>query len=100
MLKLPRLTAYPKECPGGGYIYIDPDRKFIHIYGTSLGYGTADHKLAASIIGKVYTDYTITAATADEWMPEDKYDGKYAPIWYPWELDKDGNVKNKYLGEQ
>lgn len=38
----------------------DPDKKTIHVHGTSEKYGKADHNLASNLLKEVYPDYTIT----------------------------------------
>lgn len=90
---------YPKYSPGGGYINFDSEHKIIHLYGTSIGLGPADHKLTASLLKPAYPEHLITVASQDEWWPEDARDGKYAPLYHPWELDKDGNPKKRYGDE-
>lgn len=99
MTSIKRLQPYLKKSLGGGYIYFDPEHKVIHIYGTSMGFGPADHNLTARMLRKAYPGHIITTASPNEWWPDDKHDGKYAPIHYPWELDKEGNFKNRYYGE-
>lgn len=71
----------------------------IHLYGTSVGMGTADHRITAQILKKAYPDHLITIASQDEWWPQDSHDGQHAPLYYPWELDKDGNPKRRYFGD-
>lgn len=99
MARIKHLIPYPKYTTGGGYISFDTDRKMIHLYGTSVGMGPADHRLTAEILKKAYPEHTVTIANADEFWAQDPRDGKYAPLYYPWELDKDGNFKRRYGDE-
>lgn len=96
MTRVENVRSYPKYAPGGGYIFFDPENKMIHIFGTSIGFGPADHKLTAHLLKRSYPEHTITIASPDVTYPADDTDGKYAPIYYPWELDEDGNPKKKF----
>ncbi|XP_072157099.1 sex-regulated protein janus-A isoform X2 [Bemisia tabaci] len=44
---------------GGGRINHDPENKKLKIYGYSQGFGKADHNVTASVLKKVYPDYTF-----------------------------------------
>lgn len=50
------------DCPGGGRITHSPEAKSIKVYGESVGFGRADHKLAAEILKKFYPDYKINVS--------------------------------------
>lgn len=99
MTRIERLKPHPKYAAGGGYICFDPEIKMIHIFGSSVGYGQADHNLTADLLRRSYPEHTITIAGLHETYTEDETDGKYAPIYYPWELDEDGNPIKKFGGE-
>ncbi|CAF0966918.1 unnamed protein product, partial [Brachionus calyciflorus] len=45
------------ECVGGGRIMHEPEKKTIFVYGYSLGFGLADHKISVELLKKKYPDY-------------------------------------------
>ncbi|KAF7634097.1 hypothetical protein Mgra_00006517 [Meloidogyne graminicola] len=47
------------ECPGGGRIDHDSEKKKICVYGYSQGFGRADHTKAVDLLKKRYPDYKI-----------------------------------------
>nr|CAD2152705.1 unnamed protein product [Meloidogyne enterolobii] len=47
------------ECPGGGRISHDPEKKHINVYGYSQGFGRADHTKAVELLKKKYPNYKI-----------------------------------------
>ncbi|XP_026319560.1 14 kDa phosphohistidine phosphatase-like [Hyposmocoma kahamanoa] len=50
------------EAVGGGMIDHDPDKKTIHIHGTSEKYGTGNHATAARMLEDAYPGYTVTVS--------------------------------------
>ncbi|XP_023331945.1 14 kDa phosphohistidine phosphatase [Eurytemora carolleeae] len=52
------------ECMGGGRIEHSPERKYIKVYGYSMGYGKANHERSIEILKKKYPDYNM------EWSDE------------------------------
>nr|P83752.1 RecName: Full=Sex-regulated protein janus-A [Drosophila teissieri]P83753.1 RecName: Full=Sex-regulated protein janus-A [Drosophila yakuba]AAG50362.1 janusA [Drosophila yakuba]AAG50363.1 janusA [Drosophila teissieri] len=52
------------ECPGGGRIEHNPEKKYLKVYGYSQGFGKADHAQTKRILATKYPDYTIE--TSDE----------------------------------
>lgn len=48
------------DCVGGGRIEHSPEKKIIHIYGYSQGFGQADHKISCDLVAKKYLDYKVT----------------------------------------
>ncbi|KAH8383283.1 hypothetical protein KR009_007716 [Drosophila setifemur] len=47
------------DCPGGGRIEHDPEKKYLKVYGYSQGFGKADHAQSKQILQTKYPDYTI-----------------------------------------
>ncbi|KAH8283961.1 hypothetical protein KR054_005853, partial [Drosophila jambulina] len=47
------------DCPGGGRIEHDPEKKYIKVYGYSQGFGKADHSQSKKILETKYPDYRI-----------------------------------------
>jgi phosphohistidine phosphatase len=47
------------ECVGGGRIRHEPERKFIYVYGYSVGFGQANHATTCDLLKTHYHDYTI-----------------------------------------
>jgi phosphohistidine phosphatase len=47
------------ECVGGGRIRHEPERKYIFVYGHSVGFGQANHALACELLKSHYHDYTV-----------------------------------------
>ncbi|KAH8313755.1 hypothetical protein KR067_011383, partial [Drosophila pandora] len=47
------------ECPGGGRIEHNPEKKYLKVYGYSQGFGKADHAQTKKILETQYPDYTI-----------------------------------------
>jgi len=47
------------ECLGGGRIEHKPDKKFLKVYGYSMGFGKANHEKAVEILKTKYPDYEI-----------------------------------------
>lgn len=52
-------NAISFECPGGGRISHDPDKKYINVYGYSQGFGRADHQITVELLKHKYSDYQI-----------------------------------------
>lgn len=48
------------ECIGGGKIQHNSAEKKINIFGSSQGFGKADHQVAAQILQEVFPGYEIT----------------------------------------
>lgn len=60
-----RAQGLDAQCLGGGRIQHDPDRKYIKVYGYSLGFGRANHARVVEILKTAYPqDYTF------EWSDE------------------------------
>ena len=47
------------QCLGGGRILHEPERRYIKVYGYSVGYGKADHTKSVELLKKHYPDYEI-----------------------------------------
>ena len=47
------------QCLGGGRILHEPERKYIKVYGYSVGYGKADHTKSVELLKKHYPNYEI-----------------------------------------
>merc|ERR1719369_2397009 len=47
------------ECLGGGRIEHRPDKKYIKVYGYSMGFGKANHQKSVKILKTKYSDYEI-----------------------------------------
>ena len=47
------------QCLGGGRILHEPQRKYIKVYGYSVGYGKADHTKSVELLKKHYPNYEI-----------------------------------------
>ena len=47
------------QCLGGGRILHEPERKYIKVYGYSVGYGKADHTKSVELLKKHYPSYEI-----------------------------------------
>jgi len=47
------------QCLGGGRILHEPDKKYIKVYGYSMGFGRADHTKTVEVLQKKYPDYNI-----------------------------------------
>lgn len=62
--ELIRAKGLDSQCLGGGRILHDPSKKFIRVYGYSVGFGRAQHTKTVDILKKKYPDYTI------EWSDE------------------------------
>ncbi|CAF1062254.1 unnamed protein product [Brachionus calyciflorus] len=45
------------ECVGGGRILHEPEKKTIFVYGYSLGFGLADHKISVELLKEKYSYY-------------------------------------------
>ena len=58
----PSLNAlgFSAECIGGGRIMHNPAEKEINVYGYSMGFGRADHKITVALLKEVYPDYKIS----------------------------------------
>lgn len=52
------------QCLGGGRILHEPGKKFIKVYGYSVGFGRADHTKTVEVLKAKYPDYKI------EWTDE------------------------------
>ncbi|KAI5634023.1 janus/Ocnus family (Ocnus) domain-containing protein [Phthorimaea operculella] len=52
----------PLKCEplGGGKISVDPEDMKIYVYGTSAGYGQANHELAAEMIRETYPKHEVS----------------------------------------
>ena len=48
------------SCPGGGRIAIDAALKQARVYGHSIGYGRADHAVAAAALARAFPGYRVT----------------------------------------
>ncbi|TRY67788.1 hypothetical protein TCAL_07209 [Tigriopus californicus] len=60
-----RFQGLDAQCLGGGRIQHDPARKYIKVYGYSLGFGRANHARVVEILQTAYPeDYTF------EWSDE------------------------------
>ncbi|XP_020712247.2 14 kDa phosphohistidine phosphatase-like [Athalia rosae] len=53
------------DCPGGGFIQHNAAAKKIKVYGKSIGYGAADHKVAVKLLQKAYPDYEVITTNED-----------------------------------
>ena len=64
-------------CPGGGYLQFDKIQKTIRIFGTSYGYGKADHNVTKQLIlgQEEYKGYKV--AVDENYQYQEKYD-------WPW----------------
>ncbi|KAJ2940686.1 hypothetical protein O0L34_g14795 [Tuta absoluta] len=51
----------PLKCEplGGGKIAVDPEDEKIYVYGTSAGYGQADHEVAAELIKEAFPKHEV-----------------------------------------
>ncbi|ESN91637.1 hypothetical protein HELRODRAFT_108413 [Helobdella robusta] len=47
------------RCTGGGRIDHDSKNKHIKVYGYSVGFGKADHKVTCNLLKEQYKDYKI-----------------------------------------
>ena len=47
------------ECLGGGRIQHDKDKKYIKVYGYSMGFGKANHQRSVDLLKREYIDYNI-----------------------------------------
>jgi len=47
------------QCLGGGRILHDKSKKYIKVYGYSVGFGLADHTKTVEILKSKYPDYNI-----------------------------------------
>ena len=47
------------QCLGGGRILHEPERKYIKVYGYSVGYSKADHTKSVELLKKHYPNYEI-----------------------------------------
>lgn len=56
----PQDSKFKYECVGGGRIQHSSEKKTIHVYGYSQGFGQADHKISCDLISKKYPDYKVT----------------------------------------
>jgi phosphohistidine phosphatase len=52
------------ECLGGGRIEHSEERRYIKVYGYSMGFGKANHERSVAILKRAFPDYTI------EWSDE------------------------------
>ena len=52
------------QCLGGGRIIHEPGKKYLKVYGYSMGFGKADHTKAVKELKLVYPDYNV------EWSDE------------------------------
>ena len=60
-----RAKGLDGQCLGGGRIFHDPSKKFIRVYGYSVGFGRADHTKTVAVLRNKYgPDYKI------EWSNE------------------------------
>ncbi|GCC16588.1 hypothetical protein chiPu_0022226 [Chiloscyllium punctatum] len=50
------------ECLGGGRINHNSEKKTIHVYGYSMGYGRAKHEITAELLKAKYPDCNVTWA--------------------------------------
>ncbi|KYM76361.1 Sex-regulated protein janus-A [Atta colombica] len=58
--QIKKYAGLQANCLGGGKIEHDPDEKIIRVYGSSQGYGKADHQVSIELLKKKYPDYNIT----------------------------------------
>ncbi|RNA41290.1 14 kDa phosphohistidine phosphatase-like [Brachionus plicatilis] len=56
------------ECVGGGRILHEPEKKSILVYGYSLGFGLADHKISVELLKEKFADYNSITFSNDEWV--------------------------------
>nr|XP_009666487.1 PREDICTED: 14 kDa phosphohistidine phosphatase [Struthio camelus australis] len=54
--------GYDCECLGGGRISHQSEKKKIHVYGYSVGFGRANHSVTTEKLKAKYPDYEITWA--------------------------------------
>ena len=47
------------QCLGGGRIFHDKSKKYIKVYGYSVGFGRADHTKTVEVLKSKYPDYEI-----------------------------------------
>lgn len=52
--------GFKTDCIGGGRIMHDPVGKIIQVYGYSMGFGRADHKITVKYLKEAYPGYNIT----------------------------------------
>lgn len=62
--ELIRGKGLDSQCLGGGRIEHDSAKKYIRVYGYSVGFGRAQHTKSVDILKKKYPEYTI------EWSDE------------------------------
>ncbi|XP_076810998.1 14 kDa phosphohistidine phosphatase-like [Clavelina lepadiformis] len=55
-----RSLGFQAEAIGGGRIKHDPAKKRLDVYGYSMGFGRADHRITVKKLEKAYPDYSIT----------------------------------------
>ncbi len=59
-----RAKSLDCQCLGGGRILHEPTKKYIKVYGYSVGFGRAQHTKAVELLKEKYPDYNI------EWSDE------------------------------
>lgn len=59
-----RKKGLDSQCLGGGRILHDPTKKYIKVYGYSVGFGKADHTKTVEVLKTKYPNYNI------EWSDE------------------------------
>jgi hypothetical protein len=57
---LAALPGASVSCPGGGRIAIDAALKQARVYGHSIGYGRADHAVAAAALARAFPGFRVT----------------------------------------
>ncbi|KAG2455301.1 PHP14 phosphatase, partial [Polypterus senegalus] len=60
--EIEKLGGFDCECLGGGRIQHDSQKKKIHVYGYSVGFGRANHAVATEKLKARYPDYEVTWA--------------------------------------
>jgi len=57
--ELLRAKGLDCQCLGGGRILHEPSKKYLKVYGYSVGFGLADHTKTVEVLKKKYPDYEI-----------------------------------------
>lgn len=53
-------AGFTCEVLGGGKLLHHPSEKQLRVFGTSTGYGQADHNVSAQVLKKHYKDYNVS----------------------------------------
>lgn len=60
-----KMDLLPLKCEalGGGYIDHNPEKRRIHIYGTTIGFNKANHRRTAILVKEKYPNYNVSYRT-------------------------------------